>query len=152
MSGLQEPQASEISQKSSVRPPARLKLRAHFLACGKGKRLHTGAFSLQCAQRQPADSDGPRFGLTVTKKEGNSPTRNRIRRRLREVLRVTSALCALSGTDYVLVARRDSLKIPFAALQHETRRAIVRVANARPASRAKRRDGAPPSPSRPEIS
>ena len=33
--------------------------------------------------------DAPRFGFTVTKKVGNSVIRNRIRRRLREAVRLT---------------------------------------------------------------
>lgn len=145
MSGRHMPQAPEMTDRPTAAPPARLKLRAQFLACGKGKRLHASAFSLQAAARQPADSDAPRFGLTVTKKEGNSPARNRIRRRLREVLRLTPDLHAAPGTDYVLVARKESLKHPFAALQQEAVRAISRVATARPASPNRHRVGKSPS-------
>lgn len=148
MSGQHMPQAPEITVKPQAAPPARIKLRSAFLACGKGKRLHVGAFSLQAASRQPADTNGPRFGLTVTKKEGNSPTRNRIRRRLREVLRLTPDLPAAAGTDYVLVARKESLKLPFATLQQEAIRAISRIANARPAATHRPRDGKSPSRSK----
>jgi ribonuclease P protein component len=58
------------------------------------------------------DGDRPaRFGFTVTKKIGNAVVRNRIRRRLREAVRLSSG--AEPGTDYVLVGRRAALSLQF---------------------------------------
>ena len=57
----------------------------------------------------------PGIGFTVTKKTGNSPERNRIKRRLRAAVRA----CArgfLPQHDYVLVGRREALSMPFATL------------------------------------
>ena len=77
-----------------VRPQvARLKKRADFLAAAKGRRQHQRSFVLQIRERAAAEtgeasSPAPRFGFTVTKKVGNSVIRNRIRRRLREVVRL----------------------------------------------------------------
>lgn len=58
---------------------------------------------------------GPRIGFTVTKKIGNAVVRNRIRRRLREAVR-RAAAHAEPGTDYVIVARKAALTLPFKRL------------------------------------
>ena len=126
MRGLQTPQTSDISTHIP-RAPARLRKRAEFLAVAKGRRLHSADFSLQAAPRTPADEDGPRFGLTVTKKEGNAVVRNRLRRRLREALRVTQGLCGKPGHDYVIVARRESLTAAFGQLQAGLAKAIAQA-------------------------
>lgn len=142
MSGLQTPQMTSIAGAApdAPRPWARLRKRAEFLAAARGRRLHAAAFSLQAAPRQPADDAPPRFGLTVTKKEGNAVVRNRLRRRLREALRVTPALPAVPGHDYVIVARRDSLKIAFSRMQHELAQALSRVLAAKSGGGGPRRN------------
>ena len=92
----------------------RLKRRAEFLAVAEGARAPRRGFVLQLGK---ARRDGPaRFGFTVTKKIGNSPQRNRIRRRLREAVRLAAAAHAEPGADYVLVGRRATLSQPFESL------------------------------------
>lgn len=54
-----------------------------------------------------------RFGFTVTRQVGNAVIRNRIRRRLREAVRLAAAKEAVPGTDYVLIARKPALTLPF---------------------------------------
>jgi ribonuclease P protein component len=49
----------------------------------------------------------------VTKKIGNAVMRNRIRRRLREAVRVAGETRATPGTDYVLVGRPAALTLEF---------------------------------------
>lgn len=89
----------------------RLKKRAEFLAAAGGARASRRSFLLQKRDR---DSDGgPRFGFTVTKKMGNSPERNRIRRRLREAVRLAAGPHANMRSDYVLIGRRAALSQPF---------------------------------------
>jgi ribonuclease P protein component len=68
------------------------------------------------------DDGPPRYGITVTRKVGNAVVRNRIRRRLREAVRVHAADDMAAGTDYVIVARQDALTAPFAALSAELSR------------------------------
>ena len=63
----------------------RLTQRADFLAAARAAKAPAAAFVLQARKR---DDEGPvRFGFTVTKKVGNAVERNRVRRRLREVVR-----------------------------------------------------------------
>jgi ribonuclease P protein component len=95
-----------------------LKRRAAFKAVAGARRVTRPGFVLQALK---AGSDGkmatrpPRFGFTVTKKIGNAVVRNRIRRRLREVVR-RAQLRADAATDYVLVARRAALTLQFERL------------------------------------
>lgn len=114
----------------------RLTRRAEFQRAGRGKRVNASAFTLQVNTRPGASpSDEPRFGLTVTKKTGNSPARHRIKRRLREAMRLTSPLDARPHHDYVLMARREALSIKFDALVAEIAGALHRA--------HARRDGRP---------
>ncbi|MDQ6869927.1 MAG: ribonuclease P protein component [Pseudomonadota bacterium] len=70
----------------------------------------------------------PRFGFTVTKQSGGAVQRNRIRRRLKEALRLLNPLPARPGHDYVILARPETLGMPFLALQGELLRALGEIA------------------------
>ena len=59
--------------------------------------------------------DHNRFGFTVSTKLGGAVVRNRARRRLREVCRL-SAPHTLQGYDLVVVARGKVLSAPFSVL------------------------------------
>jgi ribonuclease P protein component len=100
----------------------RLKQRAEFLAAAKGVKVPAAAFVLQARQR--GDAASPRFGFTVSKKVGNSVERNRVRRRLREIVRRTPAE---AGYDYVLIGRRTALKLPFDRMIAEFEGALTRL-------------------------
>ncbi|MBX3532105.1 MAG: ribonuclease P protein component [Rhizobiaceae bacterium] len=100
----------------------RLTKRAQFLAVQKGEKRRGPLFLLEVLAR--GDEAAPRFGLTVTKKNGNAAVRNRIRRRLREAVRLSAADDMAPGSDYVIVARREALGAPFAELKAELSRRI----------------------------
>ena len=70
------------------------------------------------------DDGQPRAGFTVTKKVGNAVVRNRVRRRLKEALRVHAARDMQPGTDYVIVGRDDVLAAPFRQIADELSRRI----------------------------
>ncbi len=72
-------------------------------------------------------AQSPRFGFTVTKKVGNAVIRNRIRRRLREAVRLADFSLSKAGHDYVLVARIEALTAPFEELRGEIARALTRI-------------------------
>ncbi len=56
------------------------------------------------SRNEEDDAEGPRLGLAVPKAVGTAVTRNRIKRRLREVFRARSAELPREN-DYVLVGR-----------------------------------------------
>jgi ribonuclease P protein component len=104
------------------RPPQRLRKRAEFLAVRGGEKRRGRFFLLETRAR--GDEAAPRVGVTVTKKVGNAVVRNRVRRRLKEALRVHAADDMAQGSDYVIVARRDVLAAPFSTLKAELARRI----------------------------
>ena len=115
----------------------RLRQRADFLAAASGAKISAAAFVLQARRRT---DDGPaRFGFTVSKKVGNAVERNRVRRRLREVVRTARSNRIRTGHDYVLIGRRAALKLPFARIAEEFEGALRRMhagrANANTGSR-----------------
>ena len=121
-------EAAQPQQK----PPARLRRRSEFLrVAASGLSRSSRAFKLQMAPRADA-ADEPRFGFTVTKKVANAVGRNRIRRRLKEALRLSGALAATKGCDYVFVARREALAAPFGDLETQISQAFRRLSRERP--------------------
>jgi ribonuclease P protein component len=89
----------------------RLRQRADFIAAAGGRKVTTAAFVLQARER---DDGGPaRVGFTVSKRVGNAVERNRVRRRLREIVRLSASERLRAGHDYVLIGRRGALSLPF---------------------------------------
>ncbi len=103
----------------------RLRQRADFLAVADGARASSAAFALQSRRR---DDLGPiRVGFTVTRKNGTATERNRIRRRLREAVRLLGDVAMHPHHDYVLVGRRAALTRDFSALLDDLRAALKRL-------------------------
>lgn len=145
----------EMPPDAGPRAIERLTRRRQFLNAAKGKRCNASAFTLQSAlsdSTAPAGGSGamkpeardcpsgvavaparpgcgtpPRFGITVTKKIGGAVARNRIRRRLKEALRGLVPLPARHGHDYVIVARREALGIPFTLLKESLAKALIHI-------------------------
>lgn len=113
----------------------RLRQRADFLAAAaSGAKVPTRCFVLQTRKRS---DDGPvRIGFTVSKKVGNAVERNRVRRRLRDVVRRTPALGDRTGHDYVLIGRRTALTVPFERMIDDLNAALRRVHTQRRANEA----------------
>lgn len=109
-----------------------LKKRSQFLRIRGGARKSMRGFLLE-AKRRPDDicqantSDSPLFGFTVTKKLGNAVIRNKIRRRLKAAISQVAQANAMPGCDYVIVARKAALAMPFAELQKDLTDAIASV-------------------------
>jgi ribonuclease P protein component len=106
----------------------RLTKRSQFLRAARGNRAGRSSFSLQAID---GAAELPGLGYTVTKKTGNSPQRNRIKRRLR----AAAATCAgqfKPQHDYVLVGRTEALTAPFAALVRDLEALLERVHTSKP--------------------
>src|SRR5882724_10057650 len=103
----------------------RLRQRADFLAVANGARAGNAAFVVQSRRR---DDDGPiRVGFTVTKKHGTATERNRIRRRLRELVKRLDVISMRPHNDYVLVGRRAALNRDFTTMLDDLRSALHRL-------------------------
>ncbi len=110
--------------------------RADFLAAARGRQVEKQGFILQSIQRprEPATAEPPearalaaRFGFTISRRVGNAVVRNRIRRRLREAVRIAAPDHAKEGKDYFLIARRAALDLPFARLTSDLADGIDRI-------------------------
>jgi ribonuclease P protein component len=103
----------------------RLKRRQDFVAAAKAQSCATPGLVLQARER--GEGEAVRVGFTVTKKLGNAVVRNRIKRRLREVARLSLAQDARPGFDYVLVGRALGEHRAFAELQKDLGSALKRL-------------------------
>jgi ribonuclease P protein component len=98
----------------------RLRRRSDFRAAADGTRASGRSFVLQARRR--AEDGAIRIGFTVSRQVGNAVERNRVRRRLREIVRLSTAVGTgrlRPGHDYVLIGRRAALAAPFGELMQE---------------------------------
>ncbi len=107
-----------LKTKEDKKIVGRLKSRPQFLAVREGEKRRGSLFLLEVLNRRQEDSEA-RVGFTVTKKHGNSVERNRMRRRLKEAVRLHAGFAMQPGHDYVVVARRDVLTASFEELAAE---------------------------------
>jgi len=103
----------------------RLRRRADFLAAAGGRKVATAPFVLQALGR--ADNGPVRVGFTVSKKVGTAVERNRVRRRLKDVVQRSADGRLRCGYDYVLIGRRAALAVPFARMAAELDGALDRL-------------------------
>lgn len=89
----------------------------------QGKRMTCPYFAAFCFSA-PNFSDGPLFGFTTPRALGKAVVRNRLRRRLREVVRTEKSRFA-STWMIVFNPRRAALDAPL----EELRREVVKVAS-----------------------
>jgi ribonuclease P protein component len=103
----------------------RLKRRSDFRAAASGVRAAGRAFVLQARSR--GDDGAVRVGFTVSGQVGTAVERNRVRRRLREMVRLSAAAGLRPGLDYVLIGRRAALAVPFGDLMRELNAALSQI-------------------------
>ena len=102
----------------------RLRQRSDFLAAAAGVKVATPAFVLQARQRS---DEGPvRVGFTVSKKVGNAPERNRVRRRLREIFRRGRLQLTRPGLALVVNVRQGAADASFEELANDYKGALDR--------------------------
>ena len=111
----------------------RLRRRSDFRAAARGERASGRAFVLQARSR--GDEGAFRVGFTVSRQVGNAVERNRVRRRLREMVLVSPTAQLWPGHDYVLIGRRAALGVPFCEMMQELDAALSRIHTPLPATR-----------------
>ncbi len=106
---------------------ARLLRRADFDRVYRtGKKHFTGSLTVFFLPRASPEG-GPRVGLTVGRMLGGAVARNRIRRRLREAVRLQRGQLRAS-VDLVLHPRKSVLEVEFTRLSAEVGAAFTAIA------------------------
>lgn len=109
----------------------RLKRRPDFLRVASGRRRWvTPGLILQAwarADAAGAEPGPPRVGFTASRKVGNAVARNRARRRLRALAERLLPRHGLAGHDYVIVARAETVRRPFSALERDLASALAKL-------------------------
>ena len=103
--------------------------RKDFLAASRGKRVPMPGFILQARKRsETAAREHIGIGYTCSKKVGNAVARNRAKRRLREIARLTLPSCGRPGFDYVLIGRaKVTAERDFQALLADLKTALAQI-------------------------
>jgi len=94
----------------------RVRSRADYLKIQRSGRKMGGRYLIILS----IDNDLPasRFGITVSRKTGNAVTRNRVKRRIRELQRLHRKNI-IPGKDIVVIATREAPEATFTRMQAE---------------------------------
>jgi ribonuclease P protein component len=105
-----------------------LKKRQDFISVKtQGVKYFSKVFIIQSLQKG-CISD-VRWGFIITRKVGCAVIRNRIRRRLREAIKVLESEFGLPSADYVIIPRPEVAKMDFSLLKDSLKHAILKTIN-----------------------
>jgi len=104
-----------------------MRRRAEFLAANGGRRVPMPGFVLLVRPRGDGDS-AMGVGFTVTKKIGGAVIRNRMKRRLRALVRAALPGAGIAGADHVLIGRSGGVERDYALLGAELTKALAKAA------------------------
>lgn len=122
--------AAHKPAKKNFPKHSRLLRHADFERVYKQGRRHFGAhITVFYLARTEQEVDGLRIGFTVGKALGGAVQRNRIKRRLREAVRLNGFLRGLNA-DVVINPKRSLLTVDFVSLQSEVTKAFEVIARA----------------------
>jgi ribonuclease P protein component len=96
-------------------------------AYNQGTRIAGPYFAAFCLRIPRGDDEGPRLGFTVPRAFGKAVKRNRVKRRLREAMRVRLREIGPQW-DIVINPRRAALDAPVEQLRREVDRLVARCA------------------------
>jgi len=108
----------------------RLKVRSDFLrVAATRRRWATPGLVLQVADtpKEQQQSGTIRVGFTASRKVGDAVTRNRARRRLREAVRRVMPSHTIPDRDFVVIARANTVRRPFADLITDLETALQKL-------------------------
>lgn len=89
----------------------------------QGRRASSNAFVVLVAPRP--DAAGPRLGITVSRKVGDSVRRNRVKRRIREWFR--RGRPQTQAVDIVVIARRAAVELEWSELDRSLSSLLARA-------------------------
>jgi len=103
---------------SSLNNLAKIKKRSDYLRASKSKYQVSESFILQFHNRK--DTKEPRYGITVTKKIGNATKRNKVKRRIRHLIKDFLPKYGKNGYDYVFIAKENLINEDWDKLKLES--------------------------------
>ncbi len=107
-----------------MNPGTSIKLNSDFRRIyTKGKSAVTPCVVIYCRKNRLGRN---RFGYTVSKKLGKAVRRNRVRRRMREIVRLNSERME-QGFDLILVARTRAVEADYRRLEADILNCCVRL-------------------------
>jgi ribonuclease P protein component len=112
--------AADADRAQRFPPRYRLRKRREFLALQRDGRRQSAAHFVVITRLTPGPS---RLGVTTSRKVGNSPARNRVRRLVRECFRRLRPRLD-PPRDVLVIARPGAPAIAYADVVHELSRAL----------------------------
>jgi ribonuclease P protein component len=125
----QQDPSTRILDRERWRGANRLRASADFQRVRRGRTVNGQRLSLAFAHAVQAADGGEiptRVGFSVSKRVGRAVTRNRVKRRLREIVRKRLSHVA-PGWDIVITARASAAEAEYRTLEEDVRDLLVRA-------------------------
>ena len=108
----------EQKKTSKIQKIDKITKRQDYLRASKSKSFRSNSFIIQFYNR--ADTLGPRYGVTATKKIGNAIKRNKAKRRIRNLVKDLLPKYGKNGYDYVFIAKENLINEDWEVLKEES--------------------------------